>query len=199
MKLILKVKDRVLENYSFQKPDVIVGRDTTADIAIDNPVVSRHHCRLRSNAGEVTLEDLGSANGTYVNGVSVTGPTKLRDGDRIEIGKFVIAIHLPKQVEDFHLKMEGTMQFDGAEIQRRLREHAVPAPSAPAAASVPAHTSPVQPAPARHGSGAQEAAHSHAYAPSPPPPSTPPGALLAVGATLGFVAGFISAAIVFRR
>ncbi len=191
MKLILKVKDRVLENYTFQKPDVIVGRDAAADIAIDNPVVSRHHCRLRSDAGQVTLEDLGSANGTYVNGAAVTGPTKLQDGDRIEIGKFVIAVQLPKQVEDFHLKMEGTMQFDGAQIQRRLRELGAPAPSVPSPTPAPAH-----PAGSSHDA---PHVHPHAHASHPPRPANPPGTLLAIGAIFGFVAGFISAALVFKR
>ena len=59
----------------------------------DDQQLSRRHARLRREAdGSVSIEDLGSSNGTRVNGYAVTAPTGLRDGDRIEVGGTVLDV-----------------------------------------------------------------------------------------------------------
>ena len=64
----------------------LIGRGMDATIRIDNPEVSRHHARLTVAGDTVTLEDLGSKNGTHRNGRRLTGPDQLVDGDEIWIG-----------------------------------------------------------------------------------------------------------------
>lgn len=62
-----------------------IGRGADTDIRIDDPGVSRHHAEVRIGADTV-LRDLGSTNGTYVNGERLTADHRLADGDIISIG-----------------------------------------------------------------------------------------------------------------
>lgn len=64
----------------------ILGRGTDSLVWIDAQSVSRRHARLMVASGLATLEDLGSKNGTYVNGIRLTAPVALRDGDELRIG-----------------------------------------------------------------------------------------------------------------
>ena len=59
-------------------------RDCT--IRIDSTTISRRHARIVVTAGETTIEDLGSKNGTQVNGHPVTSPVVLNDGDALQVG-----------------------------------------------------------------------------------------------------------------
>jgi putative peptide zinc metalloprotease protein len=66
---------------------VTIGRSRDNTVVLDDPSVSRRHARIRlADDGEPLLEDAGSSFGTLVDGVRVTGPTKLRDGARIRLG-----------------------------------------------------------------------------------------------------------------
>ena len=69
--------------------ELIVGRQD-ADLLIDDPQASRRHAVVRAIDGQLQVEDLGSANGTFVNGARVDGPQSLRHGDEIGIGPVVL-------------------------------------------------------------------------------------------------------------
>jgi pSer/pThr/pTyr-binding forkhead associated (FHA) protein len=69
--------------------DITIGRDPSADIVINIPEVSRKHARLRQETGGFVLEDLGSTNGTFVNGQRLSSPHSLRHGDTIMLGEAV--------------------------------------------------------------------------------------------------------------
>jgi len=64
----------------------ILGRGTDSLVWIDAQSVSRRHARVMVASGLATLEDLGSKNGTFVNGVRLGSPVALRDGDELRIG-----------------------------------------------------------------------------------------------------------------
>lgn len=70
----------------------VLGRSAEADIVLDDPYASEFHLRLVAQDGALTLHDLGSTNGTYMNGRRVTAPTELRRGDAIQVGKTVMEI-----------------------------------------------------------------------------------------------------------
>ena len=71
------------------KGDVmVIGRSPRADITLDLDGVSRRHAELRRDDDGWWLKDLGSVNGTLVNGVRLTGPHLLKIGDRVEIEHF---------------------------------------------------------------------------------------------------------------
>ena len=63
----------------------IIGRDEGCDLSIPDRQVSRHHARIRLEGDQYLLEDLGSKNGTFANGLEVDQPHVLRDGDEIQI------------------------------------------------------------------------------------------------------------------
>jgi predicted component of type VI protein secretion system len=70
----------------------VIGRDPKCDVVIDNPGLSRQHCRISHMGGMFHIEDLKSSNGTYLNGERVDG-APLKDGDQIRIGKYTIVFH----------------------------------------------------------------------------------------------------------
>jgi len=67
-RLIVRRGPQPNQIYELNKDIITLGRDITNDIVINDPEVSRHHCRLTRGGGGYTLEDLGSTNGTFVNG-----------------------------------------------------------------------------------------------------------------------------------
>jgi|GEM_PF-2576873 len=72
-------------------PDtVVVGRGSAADWQLEDDSLSRKHAQFRWNGRELTVEDLGSANGTKVNGKGVVRPEPVRPGDQVQLGTVVI-------------------------------------------------------------------------------------------------------------
>jgi DNA-binding winged helix-turn-helix (wHTH) protein len=74
--------------------DHVLGRDPDAEVVIDSPSVSRRHARIRIAAGQVTLEDLGSKNGSYVGERRVVGIVILKDRDDLRIGRIPVQVRL---------------------------------------------------------------------------------------------------------
>ena len=70
--------------------DILIGRGLAPDFAIHDSRVSRRHAAMRRQGKTYLLSDLGSGNGTMVNGVRITGPTALADGDRIRLGDVLL-------------------------------------------------------------------------------------------------------------
>jgi predicted component of type VI protein secretion system len=71
-----------------------VGRSRQCEIVVADPNVSRRHAELRPRDGSWVLTDLGSTNGSRVNGRPVEGPTVVRPGDEIELGTAVMRFEL---------------------------------------------------------------------------------------------------------
>jgi FHA domain len=73
--------------------ELILGREhPSADLVIPDPGVSRRHARVLPDNGTVIVEDLGSSNGTYVNGHRISGPVELATGDELQIGATILGI-----------------------------------------------------------------------------------------------------------
>ena len=87
--LIVRRGPQPNQSYELNKDIVTLGRDITNDIVINDPEVSRHHLRMTRGAGGFTIEDLGSTNGTFVNGQRLTGARPLRPGDMVGLGETV--------------------------------------------------------------------------------------------------------------
>jgi pSer/pThr/pTyr-binding forkhead associated (FHA) protein len=74
-KLILLNNQRPKESEEFEliKPEIVIGRDDSADVTIPAQAVSRNHAKLRRVGDGYEIEDMGSSNGTFVNSQKVTG------------------------------------------------------------------------------------------------------------------------------
>jgi pSer/pThr/pTyr-binding forkhead associated (FHA) protein len=70
----------------------VVGRSDQSDVILEDPYASEFHFRLVAQDGTLTVSDLGSTNGTYVNGRRITTPTNLRRGDALQVGKTVMEV-----------------------------------------------------------------------------------------------------------
>ncbi|HVS33712.1 MAG TPA: FHA domain-containing protein [Thermoanaerobaculia bacterium] len=73
-------------DYPLRGEENVIGRDGDCAVTLPDPLVSRRHALVRLTAGQATIEDLGSRNGTLVNGVRIAARTELSDGDTIEVG-----------------------------------------------------------------------------------------------------------------
>ena len=77
------------KTYELSQDEITLGRDIANNIVVNDPEVSRRHARLRLQAGNYILEDLGSTNGSFVNGQRLMGPHALRPGEQIMFGDHV--------------------------------------------------------------------------------------------------------------
>jgi transcriptional regulator with GAF, ATPase, and Fis domain len=84
--------------FSLTLPEVSIGRDPSNQLCISDPALSRRHCVLMKKADEFTISDLGSLNGTLVNGMTVD-ELQLRHGDQIVIGSSVFVFLLEGEEE----------------------------------------------------------------------------------------------------
>src|SRR3712207_4943798 len=72
----------------------VLGRDPSSGIVLEDPEASRRHASVSFEGGNVTVEDLGSTNGTYVAGERIEGSRPLANGDRIRIGTTVLEVRV---------------------------------------------------------------------------------------------------------
>jgi predicted component of type VI protein secretion system len=72
----------------------VVGRAPECDQRITNPLVSRRHCSFVRHDDQIWVRDLGSRNGTHLNGEPVIEERAIHDGDRLDIGYLPYRVHL---------------------------------------------------------------------------------------------------------
>jgi len=82
---LVHVKAEANEKHALSGDSIMVGRDRTCSVVLAHPAVSRRHARITMASGSLTLEDLKSANGTYVNNTRVE-KTVLKPGDVVRFG-----------------------------------------------------------------------------------------------------------------
>ncbi len=77
--------------FELDVPELTIGRAAGCHVSVaDDTFASSLHARVFGRDGTVFVEDLGSTNGTYVNGARLTGPTVLRPGDQVQVGNTVL-------------------------------------------------------------------------------------------------------------
>jgi predicted component of type VI protein secretion system len=130
--LKLSFGDLVLKELPIGADPVTIGRSPQGGLFIDNPAVSFNHARVFSQAGVYYVQDLGSLNGTFLNGVRIT-QAPLTHGDVITVGKHTVRfsrdlpgvrpqVRTPQQdTEEEAIKLTGTMVLD-TKMRRELQE-----------------------------------------------------------------------------
>ena len=72
--------------------EIIIGRSSDLDMVLVEDMVSRRHAKISSTDAEVFIQDMGSTNGTFVNGEKIAGRALLHEGDRILVGTSIIKV-----------------------------------------------------------------------------------------------------------
>jgi pSer/pThr/pTyr-binding forkhead associated (FHA) protein len=75
-------------------PEFLIGRGPDCDLRLRSSDVSRHHCIIHQRAGETAVLDLGSSNGTYLNGQRVRSQSSLSTGDELRVGTSTFVVDL---------------------------------------------------------------------------------------------------------
>lgn len=88
--------------YSVEVPAgaTIVGRDVTCALRLDDEGISRRHMCLLRSEDEIFVEDLGSSNGTVLNGEPLAGTARLRDRDVLQLGSYRLVLRIVGEHED---------------------------------------------------------------------------------------------------
>lgn len=73
-------------------PSMVIGRDPSTDVHLDNRALSRRHAQIEKRGAAIWVRDLGSQNGTYVNGERIGEPRPLAGGDVIEVGRYRVML-----------------------------------------------------------------------------------------------------------
>ncbi|MFQ5967653.1 MAG: FHA domain-containing protein [Acidimicrobiia bacterium] len=90
---VLVVRSDTQTGMTFDVRDaVVVGRSDSADVQIEDAYASEFHLRLVAQDGGLILHDLGSTNGTYVNGRRISTPITLARGDAVQVGKTILEV-----------------------------------------------------------------------------------------------------------
>ena len=76
--------------YELGDDEAVLGRHPDCEIQLESNMVSRRHARVAAEGGQFFVEDLGSGNGTFVNGKQITERTALRHGDRLKLGPILL-------------------------------------------------------------------------------------------------------------
>ena len=87
--ITVKLGDSTVARHSLSQDTFSVGRSRDNDVVIETLSVSRRHLEVQREGDSYILTDLGSANGTFVDGIKLSGRT-LRNGDTIEVGATVL-------------------------------------------------------------------------------------------------------------
>jgi pSer/pThr/pTyr-binding forkhead associated (FHA) protein len=91
LRVRVSLKGRPIRSYTFDKDVITAGRDPDSEIYLDNPGISRHHLRMEKTPNGYYAEDLGSANGSYLNDEPIQKEL-LKSDDVLRIGKFSLWI-----------------------------------------------------------------------------------------------------------
>jgi diguanylate cyclase (GGDEF)-like protein len=101
------------KKFNVDRPSIVIGRSSKADIQIDQEAVSRNHCKLINTGKSIMLRDLGSTNGTYVND-ELVDEYVLRDGDLIKVGRCIFKFLSGSNIENsYHEEIYRLTTIDG--------------------------------------------------------------------------------------
>ena len=79
--------------YALDGELISIGRDSSNEITVNDAEISRRHSRLSFQGGKYVLEDMGSTNGTFVNGQRLTGPRVLKSGEVVSLGEQIVFVY----------------------------------------------------------------------------------------------------------
>ncbi len=136
--LVMRSGPTVEKTFPLDAQEISIGRDATNLITINDAEVSRRHARMELRGAAYVIQDLGSTNGTFVNGTRISGMQVLNPGDTVSFGQGIVLVYEP------------VMDLNATMLSAKTPQTAVQRP-APAPVSPPAPTPKPSPAPAYSG------------------------------------------------
>lgn len=100
--------------FPLSEAPVTVGRQADNTIVLADPQASRHHATVFWQAGSFVVQDMGSANGTFLNNQRITGPRRLSDGDSIRMGNTFFDVKIPPAADQDQTMVGAAWQPGGA-------------------------------------------------------------------------------------
>jgi pSer/pThr/pTyr-binding forkhead associated (FHA) protein len=136
LKLLLKQGPARTRALRIRGAETLIGRSRECDVCIPSAAVSRRHCLLCVSAGQVTIEDLSSHNGTFLNQERVVSKTRVNSGDQLQIGPLLFTVQF-QPTKSGTETLQGTPPPPSAETQPRKRADDLTRTNAPAVSSSP--------------------------------------------------------------
>jgi pSer/pThr/pTyr-binding forkhead associated (FHA) protein len=136
LKLLLKQGPARTRELRIRSPETLIGRSRECDVCIPSAAVSRRHCLLCVSAGQVTIEDLSSHNGTFLNKERVVSKTRVNSGDQLQIGPLLFTVQFQPTTSGSET-LQGTPLAPSAETQPRKRRDDLTRTNAPPVSSSP--------------------------------------------------------------
>jgi DNA-binding response OmpR family regulator len=107
-----------------EKAEFVIGRDPTCDLSVADRQISRFHARISRNDRSYVLADLGSKNGTHLNGARITEETTLQDGDEIQVALALTLIFVGSEAT-MPLSIEGLNEYNVGRLRMEIQAHRV--------------------------------------------------------------------------
>ena len=125
--LVVHIPDSYPKTYELGSGKTSIGRATTNDIVVEDAAASRHHAEIRVDeaAKKISLVDLDSTNGTFVNHERISGECPLKVNDVIRIGQVIFNLVLPGNEGEIKQGASGTHRFTRELLLESLDQHAV--------------------------------------------------------------------------
>jgi pSer/pThr/pTyr-binding forkhead associated (FHA) protein len=127
VKLVVVGGKRPGQEIAVSGPEFIVGRAPECKLRPNSDMVSRRHCMISVEEGKATIRDLGSRNGTVVNGQKITSEQELRTGDKVKVGPLEFEVLLSTSIGGKKKPKVQNVQ----EAVARTRQAATPRDSEP--------------------------------------------------------------------
>jgi pSer/pThr/pTyr-binding forkhead associated (FHA) protein len=90
--LLARIDSSLVPSLSLQRDELVIGRDPSCGCVVNLPTVSSRHARLKRSGDRISIEDLASSNGTFVNGERIDGEVDVRPGDLIGLGGYAMLL-----------------------------------------------------------------------------------------------------------
>src|SRR5260370_273199 len=116
--LILRPKDYEESTIKIDKCRMTIGRSSRNDICLNDPFASRLHAEVRREGDHVLFVDMGSANGSYLNGQRVSGTVRLQPMDRVRIGETEIEYQTEEQQQS---QSTPTVYLSGVALRANMQ------------------------------------------------------------------------------
>jgi pSer/pThr/pTyr-binding forkhead associated (FHA) protein len=125
LQIIIKLNNTVIKEFNTDQNEIIIGREPSSDIQIDNIAISREHACIVKGPNDCFIEDMNSKNGIFINGKKINKKF-LKTNDEITIGKYSLQIVLeedPAIRKNRKTKAIDTTYRMGAAEYKKILKH----------------------------------------------------------------------------